>query len=84
MNCPQGARLIVGKQIVEELPVIPHADRMYYEILETTRCVRSGLLESPLLPLDETISIVETLDEIRRQIGVRYPFELPGEGPSVG
>lgn len=84
MNCPQGARLMVGKQIVEELPVIPHADRMYYEILETTRCVREGLLESPLLPLDETISIVETLDEIRRQIGVRYPFELPGEGPSVG
>jgi hypothetical protein len=80
MNCPQGARLMVGKQIVEELPVIPHADRMYYEILETTRCVREGLLESPLLPLDETISIVETLDEIRRQIGVRYPFELPGEG----
>jgi hypothetical protein len=34
-----------------------------------------GKLESALLPIAETISIMETLDEIREQIGLRYPFE---------
>jgi hypothetical protein len=74
---------MVGDTIVEELPVVPRADRMRYETLEVVRCLQAGLLESPKLPLDETVSIVETLDEVRRQIGVRYPFERAGEGPSL-
>jgi len=34
-----------------------------------------GLLESPVMPLDETISIMETMDTLRAQWGVRYPME---------
>jgi predicted dehydrogenase len=83
MNCPQGARFMVGREIVEQLPVIPHAERMRFETLEVMNCLKSGLLESPKLPHDETVSIIETLDEIRRQIGVRYPFERAEEGPPL-
>jgi predicted dehydrogenase len=43
-----------------------------YEVLEVERCLRAGELESPLVPLDETIAILEVLDETRRQLGVRY------------
>jgi predicted dehydrogenase len=39
---------------------------------ELGRCLAAGLTESPLLPLDETLSIMKTLDEIRRQIGLTY------------
>ncbi|MFM8447466.1 MAG: Gfo/Idh/MocA family protein [Candidatus Nanopelagicaceae bacterium] len=35
----------------------------------------SGKKDSELLPIAETISIMETLDEIRNQIGLKYPFE---------
>jgi hypothetical protein len=45
------------------------------EIAEVTRCLRAGELESPLVPLDETVAILELLDEARRQLGVRYPGE---------
>jgi predicted dehydrogenase len=38
-----------------------------YEAAEVGRCVREGLTESPDMPLDETLSIMRTLDEIRRQ-----------------
>jgi predicted dehydrogenase len=36
-----------------------------YEAAELVRCVGEGLTESPGLPLDETIAIMETLDAIR-------------------
>ncbi|MBK7621947.1 MAG: Gfo/Idh/MocA family oxidoreductase [Kineosporiaceae bacterium] len=40
-----------------------------FEAAEVARCVRAGLTESPVLPLDETIAIMELVDEIHRQIG---------------
>ena len=41
-----------------------------YEAAEVARCVREGLLESPAMPLDQTVDIMRTLDEIRRQSGL--------------
>jgi hypothetical protein len=40
------------------------------------RCLRAGLLESPVMPLDETVSILGTLDEVRDQIGLNYSTRL--------
>ena len=37
--------------------------------------VQRGDVDSNLLPLDETIEIMESLDEIRKQIGLIYPSE---------
>lgn len=45
---------------------------MQHEAAEVGRCLRAGLTESPLLPLDETVAIMDTLDEVRRQIGLDY------------
>jgi predicted dehydrogenase len=42
-----------------------------YQAAELVRCVREGLTESPGLPLDETISIMETLDAIRSDAAAR-------------
>jgi predicted dehydrogenase len=38
---------------------------LLYEAQEVARCVEAGLLESPIMPLDETISIMETMDSVR-------------------
>jgi hypothetical protein len=46
-------------------------------VAEVERCLRAGELESPVVPLDDTIAILETIDEARRQIGVRYPADDP-------
>jgi predicted dehydrogenase len=45
------------------------------EIEETMRCVRAGLIESPRMPHAESLAAVRWIDELRRQLGVRYPFE---------
>jgi hypothetical protein len=47
-----------------------------YEIEEAQRCIRAGKLESSLMPLKDTIDNLRILDEIRRQVGVSYPFEM--------
>jgi predicted dehydrogenase len=46
-----------------------------HQIAESMRCLRAGLLESPLMPLDESLSIMQTLDTLRQQGGLRYPEE---------
>lgn len=46
-----------------------------YEAEEAMNCLREGRLESDIMPLDETIAIMETLDQIRAQWGLKYPME---------
>ena len=53
---------------------LPYTGNGYnYEAEEAGRCLREGLLESPTMPLDETLQIIQTLDRIRAPWGVRYP-----------
>lgn len=52
-----------------------HGNGYNYEAAEAMACLRAGKLESDVMPLDETISIMQTLDQIRNQWGLRYPAE---------
>ena len=45
------------------------------EIEEVERCLRAGLMESPLIPHADTIAILEILDDARAAVGVVYPGE---------
>jgi predicted dehydrogenase len=52
----------------------PHEGHgLRHQALEVARCLRDRRLESDVMPLDETVSIMRTLDEVRRQIGLTYP-----------
>jgi predicted dehydrogenase len=48
---------------------------MEYQALELERLVIEGKISGEILPSSETVSIMETLDEARRQIGLKYPCE---------
>ena len=55
---------------------MPYAGNGYqYEAAEFMNCLRQGRLESALMPLDETLSIMKTLDAVRTPWGLRYPGE---------
>ncbi|WP_306231898.1 Gfo/Idh/MocA family protein [Agrococcus beijingensis] len=41
---------------------------MQFQAIEVERCIAAGELESPLMPLDETVAIMRVMDEIRRQL----------------
>lgn len=46
-----------------------------YEAAEFARCLVAGETESQVMPKATTLRVMETMDEVRRQIGVRYPGE---------
>ena len=48
---------------------------MYFQAREMEELVHRGQLTSDAMPADETISVMDTMDRIRKQIGVRYPGE---------
>jgi len=48
---------------------------MQYQAAEVENLVRAGALAGDILPPSETVGIMETLDEIRAQIGLVYPGE---------
>jgi predicted dehydrogenase len=48
---------------------------MQYQAWEMERLIASGRTEGTVLPPSETVAIMDTLDEIRAAIGLRYPGE---------
>lgn len=62
-----------GKEETVELPLTGNGYN--YEAAEVGRCLRAGELESPTIPLDETLAIMQILDQIRAQWNLKYPME---------
>jgi predicted dehydrogenase len=48
---------------------------MQFQAFELERLVAEGVVAGEILPPEQSVAIMGTLDEIRRQIGLRYPGE---------
>jgi predicted dehydrogenase len=60
----------------DEVIEMPFTGNGYnYEAAEVMRCLCAGKLESEVMPLDETLAIMKTMDQIRNQWGLKYPME---------
>jgi len=59
----------------EELSVPFEGEGFNYEAQEVQSCLRAGKTESAIMPLDETLAIMQTLDTLRSQWGLKYPME---------
>ena len=46
-----------------------------YQAAEVAACLAAGQTESAIMPLDETLEIMKTLDTLRAQWGLKYPME---------
>ena len=45
------------------------------EIIEACNCIREGKTQSDIMPMSESIKILEQMDLIRSQIGLSYPAD---------
>jgi predicted dehydrogenase len=62
-------------EVVEEHPLEDAHLGYRFEVAEVHRCLAAGETESARMTLDRTLSTMRWLDELRRQVGVRYPHE---------
>lgn len=75
---PTTVRLVApdGRVLDERPGALPDAVRGFsYEAAAFARCLADGALEPDAMPHAATLRVMQTMDEIRRQIGVRYPGE---------
>jgi predicted dehydrogenase len=62
-------------QVLERYETRIEGRGMQFQALELERLVAEGHGPGDVLPLAESVAIMGTLDEVRRQIGLRYPGE---------
>ena len=74
MHCPSSLTVTTGAG-PEQIDASYEGNGLRFEIEEVHRCLSGGLLESPVMPLEETLDMAATLDAIRAQLGVVYPGE---------
>jgi len=55
---------------------MPGGYGMYWQADECARCIRDGKQQSETMPWQETIAVMEVMDQVRAQGGLEYPEEL--------
>jgi hypothetical protein len=59
----------------EELGIVQEKDEFFYEAQEFIDLIINGKQESANNSLENSLIVMELLDEIRRQIGLVYPAD---------
>lgn len=78
---PRSMTITRAEQQDEHLEVPFDGNGYNYEAAEVMRCVRASLIESPMLPMDETLDVMRTMDTLRRQWGLRYEADDQSSTP---
>lgn len=55
--------------VVDRVPGGPAVRALHFQAAEAERCLREGLLESPVMPLAQSVLVMQTLDAIRDALG---------------
>jgi predicted dehydrogenase len=72
---PRALTLSIHGQPDEVLQLPFPGNGYQFEAIEAADCILRGQTESAVMPLDETLSIMQTMDEIRCQLALKYPME---------
>lgn len=64
-----------GRQLTYTEPAAGY-EGLHFQAAEVARCIGAGLRETPVRPLSDSVVTLAVIDEIRRQIGVRFVEEL--------
>jgi len=62
-------------ELVEHVDIPVTGRGMQYQAAEVERLVTAGLTEGTVMPPEQTVLIMRTLDQVRSAIGLRYPGE---------
>ena len=75
-HAPTGVQVqLTGEEVPQVFPCPTTGLGYHYEATHVQDCLAQNLTESPLLPLDFSLQLMQQLDAVRQQIGLRYPGE---------
>jgi predicted dehydrogenase len=73
---PTSFRVVTPDGVVlEEYTERPAGRGLRFEAREAERLIDAGLSSSPIMPAEESVAIMQTLDAVRAEIGLVYPQE---------
>ncbi len=72
---PAAMRVVLFDGTVTQYPNTYIGHGLREQAIEMARVVRAGKLESPLMPWNETLEVMKSMDQMRAQIGLTYPCE---------
>lgn len=76
INCPHVVEVYRNYELVARYTKPEDMVNGYeYQVYECRRCIEEGLLESPMMPHEETLSIMKQMDGLRKEWGVVYPMD---------
>ena len=76
INCPHVVEVYRDYELVTRYEKPAEMVNGYeYQVYECRRCIEAGLLESPMMPHEETLSIMKQMDDLRKEWGIRYPMD---------
>jgi predicted dehydrogenase len=70
---PEKVSLQLNGKPLKEFSMPYNGNGYQFEIEEVNRCLKKNVLESPLMPLQKSALLAETLYRIREKIGLVYP-----------
>ena len=76
INCPEVVEVYRNYELVARYEKPEDMVNGYeYQVYECKRCIEAGLAESPMMPHHETLSIMQQMDNLRKEWGVEYPMD---------
>lgn len=76
INNPQTVKIYARDRIfVEEIKVPQQITGYEYQFLACKEAIAKGWTECPYMPLDETLYVMQLMDDLRHAWGVRYPMD---------
>ena len=76
INCPEVVEVYRNYELVARYEKPEDMVNGYeYQVYECKRCIEAGLAESPMMPHRETLSIMQQMDDLRKEWGVEYPMD---------
>jgi len=75
MNSMDAFRVYKNYKLIAEYKVEDRISGYEYEFLAAKDAIEKGLTESPYMPLDETVAIMEMMDSFRKDWGVVFPAD---------
>lgn len=76
VNCPELVEVWKNYELIASYKKPAEMVTGYeYQVFESRRCIENGLLESPMMPHAETLSIMKQMDDLRKEWGIVYPMD---------